>query len=277
MLKSKCLWVIFPALMGLPVPAAQAAPSNFGVPGYWGDTSSTYSGQIPKGGFIVINPSSGALKLSSADITKFKAIIANIRSQGGYVLGYVPTGYAQLTTAEKQRYSDISANLKAYKTTLGGVDGIFFDEAAYDNDSTSEKPQLTDQQKCSGTPPKWSAIRSTMKDVGISGTVVWNAGTWGNNNCFISGAQKGEHIVILEDSYTAYQKNLTNLNSAQSTANSLGVKTWLLTYAATQAQMQTTVNGTTANYVYVTDQPGNGATWNYTPGYWKAEKSLLGK
>ncbi|MFT4438826.1 hypothetical protein ACMX25_36425 [Caballeronia sp. 15715] len=103
MLKSKCLWVIFPALMGLPVPAAQAAPSNFGVPGYWGDTSSTYSGQIPKGGFIVINPSSGALKLSSADITKFKAIIANIRSQGGYVLGYVPTGYAQLTTAEKQR------------------------------------------------------------------------------------------------------------------------------------------------------------------------------
>jgi len=116
-----------------------------------------------------------------------------------------------------------------------------------------------------------------MKNAGVSGTVVWNAGTWGNNNCFIASAQKGEHIVILEDSYSKYQKNLTNLNSAQSTATSLGVKTWLLTYAATQAQMQTTVNGTTANYVYVTDQPASGSTWNYTPGYWKAEKSLLGK
>jgi Spherulation-specific family 4 len=277
MVKSKFLSLIFPGLLGLTLSVAQATPSNFGIPAYWDGPSSTFNGQIPKGALVVINPSSGALKLGANDIKKYKEIIASIRSQGGYVLGYVPTGYAQLTTPEKQRYSNISANLAAYKTTLGGVDGIFFDEAAYDNDGSSEKPQLTEAQKCAGTPPKWNAIRSTMKSAGVSGTVVWNAGTWGNNNCFITTALKGEHVVILEDSYSAYQKNLTNLNSAQSTATSLGVKTWLLTYAATQTQMQATVNGTTANYVYVTDQPDNGSTWNYTPGYWKAERALLGK
>lgn len=133
----------FAGLFSVVASVAHAMPSSFGVPAYWDGPANTYSGQVPKGAYIVINPNSGALKLSSADITRYKAIIASIRRQGGLALGYVPTGYAQITSAQRTRYSNIAANLAAYKTTLGGVDGIFFDEAAWDNDGTSEKPQLT--------------------------------------------------------------------------------------------------------------------------------------
>jgi hypothetical protein len=284
-------WLLSIGFVCLSVSAAQATPSNFGMAAYWGNTSSAYTGRIPKGAYVVINPNSGALKLNSGEITSIKALIAYIRGQGGKVLGYVPTGYAQLTPAEQQRYKDISANLLAYKNTLGGVDGFFFDEAAYDNMSSGESPQLTEQQKCNGTPnppgkpgpygtpAKWATIRSTMKNAGVSGTVVWNAGTWGNNNCFVTSAAANEHVVILETSYSDYQRAPTpsNLNSAQSTANARGVKTWLLIHTANQEQMKLTLNGTTANYVYVTNLPGNGATWNSPPSYWATERSILGK
>ena len=256
-------------LLGLTVNLAGAAPTNFGVVAYWGETASTYGGQVPSGAYVVINPNSGATGLSASQITNYKAVIANIRAQGGKVLGYVATGYNYNTTDELARYNAINANLTAYKTTLGGVDGFFFDEAAFDDAA------LTDTQKCNGTPPKWSAVRAKMSATGTSGTVVWNAGWPGASGCFINAASYGEHVVMYEAAYSDYANAASWLNGAvQTLATSLGVKTWLLVHSATQAQMQATLKGTTANYVYATSMtynpslPWGGPIWNYTPTYW---------
>ncbi len=248
---------------------AQAAPTGFGMVAYWGETASTYGGQIPSGSYVVINPNSGALGLSASQITNWKAVIASIRAQGGKVLGYVATGYDANTADELSRYNAISSELTAYKSSLGGVDGYFFDEAAFDDAS------LSDTQKCSGTPGKWANVRAKVAAAGTGGTLVWNAGWPGASGCFISAAQAQEHVVMYEAAYSDYLNGASWLNGdVQNLANSLNVKTWLLVHSATQAQMQATIKGTTANYVYVTSMtynpslPWGGPIWNYTPTYW---------
>ncbi|WP_431103903.1 spherulation-specific family 4 protein [Roseateles noduli] len=248
---------------------ATAAPTGFGLIAYWGETASTYGGQVPLGSYVVINPNSGAQGLSASQITNWKAVIASIRAQGGKVLGYVPTGYDRNTADELTRYNAIPTELSAYKNTLGGVDGFFFDEAAHDDAS------LTDAQKCSGTPSKWANVRSMVSGSGAGGIKVWNAGWPGASGCFVSAAQSGEHIVMYEAAYADYLNGASWLNGdVQNLATSLNVKTWLLIHSATQAQMQATLKGTTANYVYVTSMtynpslPWGGPIWNYTPTYW---------
>ena len=268
-----------PALAGLALATttwASAAPTNFGMVAYWGETASTYGGQVPSGAYVVINPNSGATGLTASQITNYKAVIANIRAQGGKVLGYVATGYNYNTADELARYNAIGANLTAYKTTLGGVDGYFFDEAAFDDAA------LTDTQKCNGTPSKWSAVRAKVSAAGTGGTLVWNAGWPGASGCFINAASYGEHVVMYEAAYSDYLNAASWLNGAvQNLATSLGVKTWLLVHSATQAQMQATLKGTTANYVYATSMtynpalPWGGPIWNYTPTYW-GNNSLSG-
>jgi hypothetical protein len=259
-------------LIGLSATLTTAAPTGFGMVAYWGETASTYGGQIPSGAHVVINPNSGATGLSASQVTNWKAVIAGIRAQGGKVLGYVATGYNYNTADELARYNAINANLTAYKATLGGVDGFFFDEAAFDDAS------LTDAQKCSGTGPKFSAVRAKMAATGTSGTVVWNAGWPGSSSCFVNAASYGEHLVIYEAKYSDYVAAASWLNGGvQSLAASLGVKTWLLVHSATQAEMRTTLKGSAANYVYATSMtynpslPWGGPIWNYTPTYWGNE------
>lgn len=264
------------SLLSLAATLAPAAPTGFGMVAYWGETPSTYGGQIPSGAHVVINPNSGATGLSASQISNWKGVIANIRAQGGKVLGYVATGYDSNTADELARYNAIDANLTAYKATLGGVDGFFFDEAAFDDAA------LTDAQKCNGTGPKFSAIRAKMAATGTGGTVVWNAGWPGASSCFVGAASSGEHIVIYEAAYADYLNAAGWLNGGvQSYAASLGVKTWLLVHSATQAQMQATLKGSAAHYVYVTSMsynpslPWGGPIWNYTPTYW-GNNSLSG-
>jgi len=259
-------------LLSLGATLACATPTGFGMVAYWGETASTYGGQIPSGTQVVINPNSGATGLSASQITNWKAVIASIRAQGGKVLGYVATGYDYNTADELARYNAINANLTAYKTTLGGVDGFFFDEAAFDDAA------LTDAQKCSGTGPKFSAVRAKMAATGTSGTVVWNAGWPGASSCFVNAASYGEHLVIYEARYSDYVAAASWLNGGvQSLAASLGVKTWLLVHSATQAEMRLTLKGSAANYVYATSMtynpalPWGGPVWNYTPTYWGNE------
>ncbi len=260
------------SLLSLGATLATAAPTGFGMVAYWGETPSTYGGQIPSGAYVVINPNSGATGLTGSQVTNWKGVIASIRAQGGKVLGYVATGYDHNTADELARYNAIDANLTAYKSTLGGVDGYFFDEAAFDDAA------LTDTQKCNGTPPKWSAIRAKMSSAGTGGTVVWNAGWPGASSCFVGAASYGEHVVIYEAAYADYLNAASWLNGGvQSYAASLGVKTWLLVHSATQAQMQATLKGSAANYVYATSMtynpslPWGGPIWNYTPTYWGNE------
>jgi hypothetical protein len=273
MLKAKALGIQFSILIFCALPAAlPAAPAGFGMVPYWGDLPGAYAGQIPKGAYVVINPDSGALKLSSSVVSNYKAIIKSIRDQGGKVLGYVPTGYAQLKSDEQQRYNAISDNLKAYKSTLGGVDGFFFDEAA------AEGSGVSDKQACANTVTKWPAVRSKMSGAGVSGVVVWNTGWSGDGQCYIATAKSGEHVVVLEDSYKVYQANAAYLNQmVQKQADSRGVKTWVLLHSATQSNMKTALNETTASYVYVTSvmedksKPWGGPIWNSTPSYWGNE------
>lgn len=269
MLELRLKPVVAGLLTGLAATLATAAPTGFGMVAYWGETASTYGGQIPSGAYVVINPNSGATGLTASQVTNWKAVIANIRAQGGKVLGYVATGYDYNTADELARYNAINANLTAYKATLGGVDGFFFDEAAFDDAA------LSDTQKCNGTGPKFSAVRAKMAATGTSGTVVWNSGWPGASSCFVSAASYGEHIVMYEARYSDYVAAASWLNGGvQNLATSLGVKTWLLLHSATQAEMRTTLQGTAANYVYVTSMtynpslPWGGPIWNYTPTYW---------
>ncbi|MDQ1924837.1 spherulation-specific family 4 protein [Massilia pseudoviolaceinigra] len=249
---------------------AGAGTVNFGMVAYWGEVASTYGGQIPSGAYVVINPNSGALGLSPRQMENYKAVIANIRSQGGKVLGYVATGYDQNTMEEKTRYAAIDGNVRAYKHALGGVDGYFFDEAAFDDSALSEP------RKCDGTVAKWRAIRATLGMVGEHAALtVWNAGWPGTNACFIGAAQAGEHAVMYEAGYADYASRASWLNGpVQSVANAAGVKTWVLVHSANQAQMQQVVKTTAAHYVYVTSMthnrtlPWGGPIWNYTASYW---------
>ncbi|UXH80751.1 spherulation-specific family 4 protein [Roseateles amylovorans] len=267
---TRSTWItLAAAAAGFTASMAHAAPTNFALVAYWGETASTYGGQVPSGAYVVINPNSGALGLSASQITNWKAVIANIRAQGGKVLGYVATGYDANTADEQTRYNAITSELGAYKTTLGGVDGYFFDEAAFDDAA------LNDSQKCAGTPGKWANVRAKVAAAGTGGTLVWNAGWPGASGCFISSAQANEHVVMYEAAYSDYVNGASWLNGdVQNLANSLNVKTWLLVHSATQAQMQATLKGTTANYVYVTSMtynpslPWGGPIWNYTPTYW---------
>lgn len=253
---------------------AHAAPTGFGMVPYWGSNAATYQGRIPAGAHVVINPNSGALNLSASQISSFKSVIAEIRRQGGKVIGYIPAGYTRSTAAEKLRYNNIPANLSAYQYTLGGVDGYFFDEAAHDAGKG-----VTDAQKCAGTKQKWSAIRSTMASMGATGTVVWNAGWPGMNQCFVSAAQNREHIVISEVSYGNYASQANYLNgTVQKLARERGVKTWLLLHSTSQNQMKQALRDTAANYVYATNvkydasKPWGGPLWNTVPSYWGDER-----
>lgn len=247
---------------------ASAAPDGFGVIAYWGESASQYSGRIPAGSDVVVNPNSGALGLNADQIQNWKAVIANVRAQGGRVLGYIPTGYDMDTAEELQRYNEIPQQFAAYKTTLGGVDGYFFDEAPFDGLS------LPEQQKCNATPGKWANIRSMAAGAGTGGVLVWNAGWPGESSCFVPAAQPGEHVVVSESSYATYLGRAAWLLDVQTYAASLGIKTWVLAHSATQAQMRSLLQGSTANYVYVTSvqedpsQPWGGPIWNSVPGYW---------
>jgi hypothetical protein len=249
---------------------AASGPVNFGMVAYWGDVASTYGGQIPSGAYVVINPNSGALGLSPRQVENYKAVIASIGRQGGKVLGYVPTGYDQNTADERTRYAAIDSQVRAYKHALGGVDGYFFDEAAFDDSA------LNEGQKCGGTVAKWRSVRATLAMVGEHAALnVWNAGWPGPNACFIGAAQAGEHAVMYEAGHADYAGRAGWLNGpVQSVANAAGVKTWVLVHSASQAQMQQVLKNTAANYVYVTSMthnrtlPWGGPIWNYTPSYW---------
>lgn len=252
---------------------AGAATINAGMVAYWGEAASTYGGQIPAGAYVVINPNSGALGLTPGQAANYKAVVANIRSQGGKVLGYVATGYDQDTVDEKKRYAAIQDNVLAYKHALGGVDGYFFDEAAFDGSG------LDAQKQCEGTLAKWRAVRATLGMLGEhAGLRVWNAGWPGTNGCFIGAAQAGEHAVMYEAGYADYANAAGWLNGdVQRLAGAAGVRTWVLVHSASQAQMQQVVQQSAADYVYVTSMtynrtlPWGGPIWNYTPAYWGNE------
>ncbi len=250
--------------------AAADNSSNFGMVAYWGDVASTYGGQIPHGAYVVVNPNSGALDMNQRQIDNYKAVIANIRAQGGKVLGYIPTGYNHNTADEQARYGAIERNVRAYRDTLGNVDGYFFDEAAFDEAGIDE------QASCDGTSLKWNAIRNTLSTLGERDAVkVWNSGWPGRNGCFIGAARSGEHAMLYEAGYAEYANAASWLNGpVQDLANANGVNTWLLIHSADQSQMRQVLQGSRANYVYVTSVPYNaglpwgGPIWNYTPSYW---------
>lgn len=252
----------------------RSVPATFGMVAYWGETPSTYSGQIPRDAYVVINPDSGALGLTAVQKKNYQAVIKNIRSQGGRVLAYIPTGYDQNTVDEQSRYAKIVQNVNAYMKDLRGVDGFFFDEAAYDDYA------LSDADKCSGTITKWVAIRKMLNGLVPRNTLnVWNAGWPGMNGCFMKAALKGEHVVMAELSYTNYVASSSWLDGAvQDLAKSLGVKTWLLIHSADSSQMEYVLKNTKANAVYVTsvnydsNLPWGGPIWNYMPSYWGSEK-----
>jgi hypothetical protein len=85
----------------------QATPTNFGVIAYWGDDATAYD-NTPYGSYMVINPNSGALNMTADEIATYKKIVSTIRSKGGKVIGYIPTGYNYNTTAEKTRFNNIT-------------------------------------------------------------------------------------------------------------------------------------------------------------------------
>lgn len=264
--------------LGALAPSVAQAETNlkgFGMIAYWGEIPSTYGGQIPDGAYVVINPNSGALGITDDQIANYQGVIANIKAQGGKVLGYVPTGYDRNADDELERYNLMADNIKAYSQTLGDVDGYFFDEAAHDDASLSE------EEKCEGTPEKWNEIRSLLSANGqCSSTVVWNAGWPGMNGCFVSAANSGEHVVMYEANYDNYKSASSWLDgSVQELATANNVSTWLLIHSADQGQMKDVLNSTAANYVYVTSMVYNstlewgGPIWNYTPTYWGNEDS----
>jgi hypothetical protein len=277
-IKSLSLVLAFTASLDLAGHAAYGAPIAFGMPAYWRYSPAAYDNRIPKGAYVVINPASGIvnpktrqLSISSSELQSWRAVIATIHSQGAKVLGYVPTGYAQLDQEAMDRYMAIGANLREYKN-LGGVDGIFFDEAVYE-DENSKRNSISETSKCQNTPNKWNKIRATP-NVSSFQPLVWNAGYTGENDCFVGAAKRGEHVVLFEKSSAEYKAEFGSLNSnAQKKADSLGVKTWVLVYAATQSDMKAVMNSTTANYIYVTNNAKTTTLWDTTPGYWGTDST----
>ncbi|MDH0864320.1 spherulation-specific family 4 protein [Mitsuaria sp. GD03876] len=261
--------VTITAALALPMGSALAAPGGFGMLAYWDKDPSAYRGRIPSGSLVVINPADGASGLGRDQVASWKAVIASIRAQGGKVLGYVPTGHDGSANDDQLRFKAIPAELSAYATALGGVDGYFFAQAAH------EGPTVDDAKACAGTLAKWEKVRGLLTEAGVGGTMVWQAGRPGANGCFVRAAHGGEHVVVQEAAYADHLASADAINgTVQTLAASMNVKTWVLVHSATQAQMQAALSASRADYFYVTSMyrnlalPWGGPVWNHVPTYW---------
>lgn len=261
------------AFAGIAATAAQAEVKNLAMIAYWGETPSTYGGQIPWGSYVVVNPNSGAQGLTQASIANWQATIANIRAQGGKVLGYIPTGYNYNTEPELARYRAIPDQILAYQVDLKGVDGYFFDEAAFDDAGIDE------DTACTATAEKFNAIRGMLAEARTGGTFVWNTGWTGKSACFVAAAIDNEHVVIKESDHEEYQRSATYLNGdVKNLAAALNIRTWLLLHSTKRKDMLSVLEESEADYAFITSmnhdpaQEWGGPIWNYTPSYWGNEK-----
>ena len=80
---------------------------GFGVPSYWGNQASDYENVIPAGAFVIINPNRGAVDIGASEIEKYSKIVDSVHSQGGLVLGYIPTGYNRDSDVELTSWNTI--------------------------------------------------------------------------------------------------------------------------------------------------------------------------
>lgn len=150
-----------------------AVPSYFYPPSFWPQLDSSVNDGVR---LAIINPSSGP---GTAIDSAYANQIQSSQSAGLSVLGYVYTDYGQ------RSLSDVKTDVDAYYQWYG-VDGIFFDEAANDDD-----------------PAKiayYQEIHDYVKSKSGSRIVVINPGTR-TEAAYITTA---DIIVTFEDTYEAY-------------------------------------------------------------------------
>ncbi len=114
---------------------------NVGVAGYFYNSSywTTVQNTVPKGGFAVVNPSSGP---GTSPDSNWANWINNVHGAGIRVIGYVDTGYFGTNTIGAQRLTRLrQGDMQSWENQIeqdvdqfynfysqAGLDGIFFDD-----------------------------------------------------------------------------------------------------------------------------------------------------
>jgi hypothetical protein len=188
---------------------------------------------------VILNPSNGP---GAAKQTSYVNGIAQLRSAGVGILGYVYTGYGtrSLTT--------VKAEVDNWKNWYG-VDGIFFDEA--DNTLTSVS--------------YYSNLQTYVNARAMTSTL--NPGT-----------NTLEAYMPAANTNVIYENDPSNILSVSPWASNYPAsKFGALQYAASAAQMRTFVANVKAKnigYVFVTDDVLNNP-WDKLPAYLAEEAALL--
>lgn len=191
----------------------------------------------------ILNPASGP---GSSRDPNYVAAIANLRSAGGRVIGYVSTVYGSRDAAT------VKAEIDQYRTFYD-IDGIFLDEMSNLDTELGYYQDLHDYIKGS-----------------IGGyQIIGNAGT----NTLEEYLQVADTLVTFENSsgYDSYEPDTwVNGYEADRFAHliyDVGSATTMQQFVALAAQRN-------AGYVYVTNDSGANP-WDQLPSYWQAQTQAV--
>ncbi|MEW9898985.1 spherulation-specific family 4 protein [Chitinivorax sp. PXF-14] len=235
--------------------SAQAAALEVLVPAYFypaaGDSNWPRLTQAAKKVPVVaiLNPNSGP---GSRLDTAYLSAVQSLRTAGGKVIGYIPTGYG------KRSLSSVTAQIEKYLAWYP-VDGIFLDEMA--NQATSAKLNY------------YQAIYQYIKARNPALRVIGNPGI--NTAEIYASLPAADTLVVYESTGGAYPSYVQSAwNQAAAYTPSRFAE---LVYAATDlnAAMSRAAKQKTG-MLYVTNRGANGSDpWSGLPAYWDAEVSRI--
>lgn len=273
-------WAVGLALWGALSGGALAQTSHkvtfMGAASYWDVAAATYN-NLPENSLGIINPENGIFSGQSKSVVpsvrQFRQIVDEQLKRNVKMLGYVPTSYfnhnCTVSSKKCQTMDRIRAQVSAYFPQMPNIAGIFFDEAA-------PEPKAWD---CKAFPKEYGELRKIVNDYRPGAAIAFNSGT--PSPCPVDAAGKGEVVVVFEDTYSAYAKRKTDIDSAVQEAKKNGVRSWVLVHTSNEAGMRQVVANSKAkavNFVFVTDLSGEhdyDDPWKRPPAYLKAESALL--
>lgn len=196
----------------------------------------------------IFNPASGPGTSTDA---AYAPALAALRAAGGRALGYVHT---QNADGSLRAAATVHAEVDAYATLYGTIDGIFVDEM------TSNLANA----------PYYASLYTYVKSNHAGYTVVGNPGT----DVPQAYAAAADVLVTAEDFQSAYAdytpRSWTQSKPASGFASILHDAP-ASTLSATLAQAQAQNVG----YVYVTDDGADGNPYDSLPSYWLAEVNAV--
>ena len=237
------------ALWASPARAVDPPSVQILVPAYFypAGRSLTYWDQMvaaaPKAPIIaILNPGSGPGTTVDSNYTR---AVNRLRTAGGRVIGYVPTGYGSRPIAA------VTQDILKYQNFYS-VDGIFLDEMGNDGSAASLSYYASLYQYIKGLNPAWR--------------VIGNPGT-STQSVYLS-YPSADAVVIFEDSNRIYQRYQTPTWIAGVAPAQIGhLVTNVADFSAARSALSL-AQQRRAGLVYLTNDKIGGNPWDTLPAWW---------